>query len=479
MAEQEGITVKKSENFSEWFHEIIHKAGLIDQRFPLQGFLVFNWYGLEIHEAYMEYLEKLYKKNGYKKYYFPTLIPEKLLATEAAHIRGFHDQVFWITQGGEKQLEERIALRPTSETPMYEMFKLWIRSYKDLPIKIFQTTSVFRYETKHTRPLIRDREIFWNEAHSVHENLEGINKHVKEVVEIYAKLFDFCAIPVTFIDVVTGVFAGAIQAIEPYTIFPDGKVLEMGSVNNLGQKFSRAFGVKFLKKNGASEFVYQGSYGVSERILAAIAAIHGDDKGIILPPTVAPIQAIIVPIFGKDDDKVIKYCKDAKKVLENNFRVDLDIDRDETPGWKFNHYEMLGVPLRIEVGSKELKSKSITIVRRDKKLKQTIKLKDYSKRIKILLEDIQKNLYNTANTKMKEKMSEAKELNELKKILKERGGLVKTEWCGSKECSDNIKSETEGGELIGILYGKKETPKGKCIWCKEKSKHVVYCGKAY
>ncbi|MEM5801885.1 MAG: proline--tRNA ligase [Candidatus Aenigmatarchaeota archaeon] len=479
MAEEEGILAKKEENFSEWFHEVIQKTGLIDQRFPLQGFLVFGWLGLEIHENYMQYLESLYKKNGYKKYYFPALIPERLLATEAEHIRGFHDQVFWVTHSGEKPMGERAALRPTSETAMYEMFKLWIRSYKDLPLKIFQTTSVFRSETKHTRPLIRDREILWNEAHSAHVSLEDINKHVKEVVEIYKKLFEYCAIPVIFFDVVSGIFAGALQAIEAYTIFPDGRVLEMGSVNNLGQRFSKAFNVTFLDENGERKYVYQGSYGVSERILAAIVALHGDNKGLILPPNVAPIQVIIIPILGKKDEKIINYCKKVKKMLENDLKVEMDLNKEKTPGWKFNYYEMLGVPLRIEIGEKELMEKTITIVRRDNRKRQTIKFEKAIEKIKSLLNVIQKKLYKKAKEELKKKLSEAKDISQLKKILEEKGGLVKTEWCGKKECADYIKAETKGGEIIGILYEKKEAPRGKCIWCNGKSKYVTYVGNSY
>lgn len=479
MTEQEGLTTKKSENFSEWYHEVIAKAGIVDQRYPLQGFLVYNWYGLAIHEAYIQFLEFLLNANGYKKFYFPPLIPESLLKKEEHHIKGFQSEVFWVTHAGLTEMGEKAALRPTSETVMYEMLKQWIRSHKDLPFKIYQSTSVFRYESKHTRPLIRDREVMWNEAHSSHADLKGIKKHVKEIVKIYRKLYEFCAIPITFIDVKTGLFAGAVQAIEAYAIYPDGKVLEMGSVNNLGQRFSKAFDVKFTKEDGSQEYVYQGSYGVSERLLSAIVSLHGDDKGLVVPPNVAPIQAVIVPIFGNNDEAVVKYANSVYKRLRKRFRVKVDLDKDKTPGWKFNYYEMLGVPVRIEVGKKEVESNTITLIRRDNKEEFLSDMYKSPKELDNILKSIQSDMYKKALLEFQKRLSEARNLDELKRIINEKGGLVKTEWCGKQDCADNVKTETKGGEIIGVPFDVKDKPSSNCVWCKNKSRYVVYVGNTY
>ncbi|MBU5537049.1 MAG: proline--tRNA ligase [Candidatus Aenigmatarchaeota archaeon] len=479
MAEEEGVTKKKSENFSEWYHEVIQKADIIDQRYPLQGFLVYKGNGLAILEKAIGFLEDLLNANGYTKCYFPPLIPESLLKKEEAHIRGFQDEVFWVTRAGQNEMGEKVALRPTSETAMYEMLKLWIRSHRDLPTKIYQSTSVWRYETKHTRPLIRDRELLWNEAHSLHATLKDVSKHMKEMIRIYSKVYEFCAIPVVFIDVKTGLFAGAVQAIEAYTIFPDGKVLEMGSINNLGQRFSKAFDIKFVKEDGTQQYVYQGCYGISERLVAAVVAIHGDDKGLVLPPNVASVQAVIVPIFGEDDENIIKYCKAVYRKLRKKFRIKLDLSREKTPGWKFNHYEMLGIPVRIEIGKKEVESKTVTLVRRNDREEFLSHFEKLPRELDNILKSIQTDMYKKALSEFQKRLSEAKNMDDLRKILNEKGGLVKTEWCGKQDCADNLKAESKGGEIIGVPYGVKEKANSSCVWCNDKSRYIVYVGNTY
>lgn len=479
MAEQEGITVKKSENFSEWFHQVIEKAGIVDQRYPLQGFLAYPWYGYAIHENCMKILEEILTRTGHKKCYFPLLIPDKLLTLEENHIAGFKDEVFWVTHAGESPMAEKAALRPTSETAMYYLLKLWIRSYKDLPLKIHQSTSVYRYESKQTRPLMRDREILWNEAHTSHATLEESRKQVEEGVKIYTELFERIGVPVIFFDVVSGVFAGAEQAIEPYTVFPSGKALEMGSVNNLGQKFSKAFDIKFLDEDGKEKHVYQTCYGVSERLTAAIVALHGDDKGLVLPPDAAPVEVVIVPIYNEKTKKtVIEYSKKVKESLAG-FKTEVDLREEYTPGWKYNHYEMLGVPIRIEVGPKEVKTKSITLSRRDSGKKKTIKLNVCAKEAKELLKDIQADLYKKSKQNLLNSISKAEDMKGLKQLLEKKGGFVRIEWCGNRECIDYIKTETSGGDVIGEMHGKKEGAKSNCIWCNKKAKKVVYVAKLY
>ena len=296
MPEEEALP-KKAENFSEWYHELVTRT-IVDQRYPLEGFLTFRPLGEEMLSNALKKLEELLIATGHKKVYFPMLIPETLFQKEADHIKGFASEVFWATHSGEKKMNIKCALRPTSETAMYEMMRYWVRSWHDLPLKIFQTCSIFRYETKHVRPLIRDREIRWTEAHTLHATAEEAVKQIEEGIKIYTELYNYLAIPHIWLDVVEGVFAGAESACEAYTIFPSGRLLEMGSVNNLGQKFSRAFDVKFKSHDGSDEYVYQTCYGVSERLLAAIVAVHGDDYGLVLPPEivfVSRIFAVLTP----------------------------------------------------------------------------------------------------------------------------------------------------------------------------------------
>lgn len=473
MSEQEGMSSKKKD-FSDWFHEVIEKAELIDQRYPLQGFLVYPAYGYGLFENCMRALEEILARTGHKKCYFPLLIPEKLLNLEKEHIAHLKGEVFWVTHSGEKEMPERAALRPTSETAMYSMLKLWIRSYKDLPLKIHQSTSVYRYETKHTRPLMRDREIMWNEAHTAHASMEDADKQIIEGVGIYQELYDRLCIPVYFFDMLVGIFPGAKAAVEAYALFPDNKGIEMGSVNNLGQRFSKAFDIQFVKKDGSKDHVYQTCYGVSERLVAAIAALHGDDKGLIIPPSVAPIQIIIVPVYkGEGDKEVDEYCKKVEKELKDAcFRVESDLNPEYTAGWKYNHYELRGVPLRIEIGSREVKNKSVTIAKRTGGKKEEIKLS--AKKIGEILDSITDELRKSAEKKLHDSISKATSIPELKEKLEKNGGFIGINWCSSGKCADEIKERTEGGEVLGTLHNKTEKASGKCINCGKEAKHLVY-----
>lgn len=468
-----GLPPKK--NFSEWYHALVRRV-LIDQRYPLKGFLVYKPLGYKLFENCLNILERLLTETGHEKCYFPLLIPECLLKKEETHIAGFRDEVFWVTYGGRTRLGEKSALRPTSETAMYEMLRLWISSWRDLPIKLHQSCSVFRYETEHTRPLIRDREILWNEAHTSHATLEEAAAQVEVGVQIYRKLFEELAIPTIFINAVTGIFAGAEMAIEPYTIFPDGRALEMGSVNNLGQKFSRAFGIKFKTKEGREDYVYQTCYGVSERLIAAIVAVHGDDKGLILPPKVAPTQVIIIPIYTKKNEKEIKKrCQDIKeKLLSAEIKADVDFS-EHTPGYKFNEWELRGVPVRIEIGEKELKKKSVTVVRRDTGEKKLIVEKDVIQKVNRLFREIHQNLFERARKYHSEKIKNARNIKEIKIAIAEKS-VTRVLWCGDLNCASKIEKAVNA-PFIGTEHGR--TAKGKCINCGKNAKFHGIVGKMY
>ncbi|MBU5575475.1 MAG: proline--tRNA ligase [Candidatus Aenigmarchaeota archaeon] len=476
MSEQEKLP-EKEKNFSEWYHELIRRT-LIDQRYPFQGFLVYRPLGAEMFSRAINILEELLRERRHQKVYFPSLIPEKLLKKEEHHIMGVAHEVFWVTNAGKTNLEEPAALRPTSETAMYEMLRYWIRSWRDLPLKIFQSCSVFRYETKHTRPLIRDREILWNEAHTSHASMEEAEEQIKEGIEIYTKLYEKLAIPHIWIDVITGVFAGAESAKEAYTIFPDGRMLEMGSVNNLGQRFSRAFDIKFKTRDEKEDYVYQTCYGVSERILSAIVAVHGDNFGLVIPPEIAPIQIVLIPIFYKEDrEEVLKETYKLKEKIskETEYRIVLDDNEEQTPGEKFYKWELYGVPLRIELGKKDIEKGGITIVRRDIKKKEFVENKKIIEKIKFLFEDITRNMQKRAKEYHESKIVFAKKIENIPKVINENK-VAKIVWCGDIECASKIEKQVNS-----VFVGKAidEKADGSCIWCGKTGKFYGYVGKTY
>jgi len=470
----EALTAKKSD-FSEWYHQLIKVADIIDQRYPLQGFLAYKPYGYEIFDRIIRVLEDLLSKSGHKKVYFPAVIPERLLSKEAEHIAAYHDQVFWITKGGATEFTEHAALRPTSETVMYEMLKLWIRSWRDLPLKIHQSTIVWRYETKHTRPLIRDREMLWNETHTSHATAEEAANQINEGVRIYQELFKILAIPAVWLNVVD-VFPGAVGAVEPYTVFPDGRGLEMGSVNNLGQRFSKAFDVKFKRADGTEDFVYQTSYGVTERLLAAIVAVHGDDKGLVCPPLVAPIQVVVVPIlFEKGKEVVLEHARHLRdKLAQAGFRTHLDA-RDISAGAKFYDWELRGVPIRVEIGPRDIERKTVVVVRRDTGEKVTEIEGKITSRINALLAEIQSSLLARADAYHKSKIVAAKSMKEVEAAIK-KGMLARIAWCGDIKCAANIEKTVDASFLGSECNGAKLS--GKCI-CGQSAQHVGYVGKTY
>ena len=387
------------ENFSEWFHNILETADIIDSRYPIKGMSVWRPYGFQIRKHFYNYLTDLLDKD-HDETLFPLLIPESELAKEGIHVKGFEDEVYWITHGGQKELNEKLALRPTSETAIYPMFSLWIRSHIDLPIKVYQKVNTFRYETKHTRPLIRVREITsFAEVHTVHSSAEEADKQVQTGIEIYKDIFDKLAIPYLISNrPVWDKFPGAEYTIAFDTIFPDGKTLQIATVHNLGQTFAKTFDITFENKEGQHEYGYQTCYGLSDRVIASLIAIHGDDKGLILPPTVAPKQVVIVPIlFKKGQEEVLSKCREIKKSLEDlNIRVSID-DRDLRPGKKFFDIEQKGSPLRIELGPRDLENNKIIYVRRDNGEKSELSIDDdLPVNIKNLLNTIHDNLYDKA-----------------------------------------------------------------------------------
>jgi prolyl-tRNA synthetase len=480
MSEKEGITVKKSENFSDWYTQVVQKADLADYA-PVQGCMVIKPNGYAIWENIQKILDQDFKKLGVKNAYFPQFIPESFLKKEAEHFQGFVPECAWVTIGGGKELGERLAIRPTSETIIYYMFSKWIRSWRDLPFKINQWCNIVRWESS-TRFFIRTTEFLWQEGHTAHETKEEADKMMLDILETYrAFIEDYLAIPV-----LTGKksekekFAGALTTTTVEAIMPDGRAIQMGTSHNLNQNFSKVFDIKFLDKNEKEKLAWNTSWGVSTRMIGSLIMAHGDDKGLILPPKIAHTHVVIVPIYYKvtDKKKVLKKAEEMKKKLEKEcLKVILDDRTEYTPGWKFNEWELKGVPLRIEIGPKDIQKGQIVIVRRDNFEKVFVKDKDAIKKIVNFLDDIQKSLLKKAKKFLNDNITTVKTYEEFKKVLNEKGGFLRASHCLEERCEEKIKEET--GATIRLIPLKKEKIFSTCIYCGKKAKEIVYFAKAY
>ncbi len=414
--------------FSEWYSDILEKARIYDVRYPIKGCGVYLPYGFKIRRYTFEIIRDLLDESGHDEALFPMLIPEDLLAKEAEHIKGFEDEVYWVTHGGKTPLDVKLALRPTSETPIYYMMKLWVKVHTDLPIKIYQIVNTFRYETKHTRPLIRLREIMtFKEAHTAHSTKEEAEEQVKEAISIYKKFFDTLGIPYLISKRPEwDKFPGAEYTMAFDTIFPDGRTMQIATVHNLGQNFSKTFEIVFETPTGNKDYAYQTCYGISDRVIASIIAIHGDEKGLVLPPIVAPIQIVIVPLIFKGKEEIVmEKAKELYEKLKGKYRVHID-DRDIRPGKKFYDWEIKGVPLRIEIGPKDIENKKITLFRRDTGEKFQVDETQLEDVIEKTLNNIMENIKNRAYEKFENFITILENVNpdEIKKILSEKRGVV-------------------------------------------------------
>ncbi|MCL2116203.1 MAG: proline--tRNA ligase [Methanobrevibacter sp.] len=472
------------ENFSEWFHNILEEAEIIDSRYPIKGMSVWLPNGFKIRKNILELLKKLLDKD-HEEVLFPLLVPEDELAKEGIHVKGFEDEVYWVTHGGQKELNKKLAIRPTSETAMYPMFSLWVRSHIDLPMKFYQIVNTFRYETKHTRPLIRVREITtFKEAHTVHSTAKEADEQVKIAIGIYKEFFDLLGIPYLLSKrPVWDKFPGADYTMAFDTFLPDGKTLQIGTVHNLGQTFAKTFDITFETEDNAHEHVYQTCYGLSDRVIASVIGVHGDEKGLHLPPKIAPNQITIIPIlFKKGSEEVIAKCEEIKLALElNGIRVNID-DRDIRPGKKFYQWELNGSPLRLELGPRDLKNNKAILVRRDNLEKIEIDLdSEYSEKINELFDDIYNNMKKTAWDKIKDSVIIIDNLKEVNNVIA-NGKVVSFSWCGEEECGkaieeitdvDILGTQNENNEFSQNLNGK------KCIHCENEAKYTGLMAKTY
>lgn len=473
-----GITAEK-DGFGEWYQQVIIKADLADYS-GVSGCLVFKPTAYAIWEKIKEEADKRFKKIGIKNAYFPLFIPESLLKKEAAHLKGFSPEVAWVTEAGATKLQERLAVRPTSETIMYVSYAKWIRSWRDLPLRLNQWNNVVRWEFKNPVPFLRTREFLWNEGHTVFATKAEALAEEKQILGIYDDILRNYMALASFVSRKTesDKFAGAefTKALE--CVLPNGKVIQGPDFHHDGQIFSKAFGIKFLNKEGKEEYAWQNTFAITTRMLGVMFAIHGDDKGIVLPPKVAPIQIVIVPIlFDKTKEKVLKIAKKLENGLKK-FKVLLDDRQEYSPGYKFNDWEMKGVPLRIEIGPKDIEKSQVVVARRDNGKKEIIKTKDLTREIEKILEDIQSNLLKVSEKKLKEAMIETKNMDELIKNIKNKKVAI-SKWCGDKECEDWIKTKTGGAKIVGINEQAKIKTENKCIYCSKQAKHVVWIAKTY
>jgi prolyl-tRNA synthetase len=476
-----GVTVKKSENLSEWYTQVILKSGMADYA-PIKGCMVFRELSYAIWEKIQQVFNEKIKRTGHRNVYFPLFIPESLLRKEAEHFAGFVPEVAWVTVGGDTSLEERLAIRPTSETIIYAMFAKWIRSWRDLPIKVNQWCSVVRWETKSTKLFLRTREFLWQEGHTAHATKEEADQEVMLILREYKDLMEnYLAIPVLIgRKSESEKFAGALYTTTLEAIMPDGKALQMGTSHNLGQNFSKVFNIKFVGEDEEEHYVWQTSWGISTRVIGAMIMVHGDDKGLIIPPRVAPIQAVIIPIPYKTADvNAILFKAHAihEKLERAGISAILDDRKEYTPGWKFNDWELKGVPVRIEIGPRDVTQGQVTLARRDTFEKIVVRDEEVVEAVRKLLEDIQHNLFNRAKKFLEEHITAVKSYKEFKEVLQTKGGFIKASWCGSRECERKIKEET--GATIRIIPFEREDPISSCIYCGSEAKELVYFARSY
>jgi prolyl-tRNA synthetase len=457
-------------------------AEILDYRYPIKGCGVWLPYGVKIRKLVTQLLRDLHDQKGHDELRFPIMVTETNIRKEATHIKDFEDELFWVTHGGRKPLEIRYALRPTSETAIYPMLELWIRSHSDLPKKMYQIGSVFRYETKTTRPIIRVREVStFKEAHTCHSSLEEAETQIQEAIQIYRDFFDACGVSYAITRRPDwDKFPGSLYSIAFDVIMPDGRTLQSGTVHNLGQNFSKAFNIKYETLDGSHEYIWQNCYGISERGIAALISVHGDDHGIVLDPKLAPLHIIIIPIPHKtDQQKILDACgKIADEVRRLGFRVNIDNREDLTPGAKFFYWEMRGVPIRIEIGSRDIQKSQVTVVRRDNFQKEAINTMDLSSRLPEMINQISIDLKEKAWEWLRGHTFRVDTVEEANKLLKRRAGIVELPWCGEPKCGHDLEERVHA-KVLGIPAETHEKTQGCCAMCGESSSSLVRVAVAY
>ncbi len=464
-----------NEDFPQWYTDIVKKADLVEYA-SVKGCMIVRPYGYAIWELIQKELDRRFKETGHENVYMPMFIPESLLQKEKEHVEGFAPEVAWVTHGGSEKLAERLCVRPTSETLFCDHYKDIVQSYRDLPKLYNQWCSVVRWE-KTTRPFLRSVEFLWQEGHTVHASAEDAQEETLRMLNVYSSFCEeFLAIPV-----IKGQktekekFAGAKATYTIESLMHDGKALQSGTSHNFGDGFARAFGIQFLDKDNQLKFAHQTSWGMSTRLIGAIIMVHGDDSGLVLPPRVAPIQLVIVPV-QQHVEGVLDKAYELKERLSKVCRVKVD-DSDKMPGWKFSEHEMRGVPLRLEVGPKDIQKNQVVLVKRENREKLFVSMDELEIKVPELLEEIQTSLYNKALSLREGKTFKAETLDEMESILNDTQGFIKAMWCGDGECEKTVKERMAA--TARCIPFEQENIGEKCVCCGKEAKHMVYWGRAY
>ena len=464
------------EDFAKWYTDIVIKADLADYT-DTKGCIAIKPYGYAIWENIQKYTDDLFKKAGVQNVYMPVLIPENLLQKEKDHVEGFAPEVAWVTQGGGEELEEKLCIRPTSETMFSNLYSKWLSSWRDLPMVYNQWCNVLRWE-KETRPFLRSREFLWQEGHTIHESKKEAMDRTIQMLNIYESVIqDLLAIPVIKGEKTPSEkFAGADNTYTVETMMHDGRALQSGTSHYFGQNFTKPFEVKFQNKEGKEEYAYQTSWGISTRLIGGVIMAHGDNRGLKLPPRVAPIQVVIVPIAAHKEG-VTEKAQEIYNELSENYRVKLDLRDNYSTGYKFNDWEMRGVPVRIEMGPRDLENGVCVLVRRDTLEKQEVKLEDLSHELGLLLENIQSNMFEDCKKRMKEKTTTATTMEEFEKNMNENQGFIKAMWCGDEACENKIRELT--GAKSRCIPFEQEHISDTCVCCGKKADKMVIWGRQY
>ena len=481
MAKKEKEFVKEitpmEEDFSRWYTDVIMKNELVDYS-PVKGFMVIRPYGYALWERIQEYADAKFKATGHKNMYFPLLIPESLLNKEKEHVEGFAPEVAWVTHGGNQELGERLVVRPTSETIICHMYAKWLNSYRDLPYLYNQWCSVVRWE-KTTRPFLRTSEFLWQEGHTLHETEEEAQAETLQMLDIYRQVAeDLMAMPVVIgLKSEKEKFAGAHATYTMEALMHDGQALQAGTSHNLGQHFTKAFEIKFQGRNGQEQHPYHTSWGISTRLIGGLIMVHSDNRGLVLPPKMAPVQVVIIPIAQKKEGVLEKANELYEKLKAKGIRVELDDSTENSPGWKFNQYEMKGYPIRIEIGPRDIENNQAVAVRRDKLEKEMLSLDNIEGTIYDMLNSMQKDLFEKAKAHREANTYIVEDYETYKKDIPNRPGFAKMMWCGERECEDKLKEET--GATIRCIPFEQENLGDKCHICGKPAKHMIYAARAY
>ena len=488
MSQELGITVKKEQNPSEWYTQVVKKADLAKYA-EVKGCMIIKPYGMKLWESIKESFNEKIKETGVENAYFPLFITEEQLSREEDIVEGFDPEVAWVTHGGDKELEERVAVRPTSESVIAPYMSDEVRSHRDLPLRLNQWANVVRWEATDTRPFLRTREFLWQEGHTAHASEEGADEETMLRLEQYQQVIEnHLAIPsILGYKPEHDKFPGAKYTTTIETLMPDGKSIQSGTSHQLGQHFAEAFDIKFEGRDGDKNTCWTTSWGLSTRTIGALIMAHGDDHGLRLPPSIAPTQVVVVPIFQEDNqEEVIGYAEDVE--FEMNQRTELDDRKHRTPGYKFNEHELKGVPLRLEVGPNEMEDETVTAVRRDTGEKEEIAFEDLEERATELMDEIQESMYNELEEYLHENIRQADSKNEILATIGKSRGYVKTRWCGKEECEAEIKDEVAAEIVIlpfqedskpATIQDSEEEIDGECAICGENAERWTYFAKNY